>query len=299
MIADGEPFAVVVPTRNRAAQLQRLLDSLSGQTYTDYDVVIVDQSDVVDPALERRVAEHDHLHLVHDHGRGASRARNVGWRHVGADWVAYLDDDCIPEPDWAATLATELASDPEADMIMGDVSARHSPGGDYLPVAVFPVTEPQLLSGRFIRPWRVSYSVAVAIRSSALERLEGWDERFGPGSQDYPASDDMDLNYRLMRSGGSAYLTPRLRASHDQWRTSSELVDLYGGYSRAWGGLVAKLLRTRDPLGALFLASGRIRGIGKGFISAMTSRSRFRFRLTLAELGGFARGLGKGLGQRW
>jgi GT2 family glycosyltransferase len=299
VIAEGEPFAVVIPTRNRPAQLHRLLDSLSEQTRSDHHVVIVDQSDEVDSALSERVDESDRLHLVHDDGRGASRARNVGWRMVGAEWIAYLDDDCIPEPGWAAALHAELGAHPAADLIMGDVTANNAPDTDYLPVAVFPVSEPQVLTGRFIRPWRVSYSVAVAIRRSALDRIGGWDERFGPGARDYPASDDMDLSYRLLRSGGTAYLTPRLRASHDQWRTSDQLLELYGGYSRAWGGLVVKQLRSRDPLGAAIFVAGRLRGIARLVLGAARARSRFRLRLAGAELRGFAAGLAKGLRQTW
>ncbi len=299
MIADGEPFAVVVPTRNRPAQLHRLLDSLSHQTRTDYHVVVVDQSDSVAADLKERVAKNERLHLVEDQGRGASRARNVGCRSVGADWVAYLDDDCVPEPDWAEALAAAISSEPAAEMIMGDIGARDAPAGDYMPVAVFPVTHPHLVSGRFTRPWRVGYSAAMAIRRSALERLGGWDERFGPGAADFPASDDMDLNYRLMRAGGSAYLTPRLRAFHDQWRTSDDLLDLYGGYSRAWGGLVMKQLRTGDPLGAALCAAGRLRGIGRLLVGAVAERSRLRLRLAMAELAGFATGLARAFGQAW
>ena len=299
MIADGEPFAVVVPTRNRPAQLHRLLDSLARQTHTGYHVVVVDQSDRDDPDLSRRAAQDEHLHLLQDQGRGASRARNLGWRAVGADWVAYLDDDCIPEPDWAAALAEEISSDPDAEMIMGDVAARAAPADDYMPVAVFPVPSPKIVSGRFTRPWRVGYSVAMAIRRSALERLHGWDERFGPGAPDFPASDDMDLNYRLMRSGGAVYLTPRLRAFHDQWRTSDELLDLYGGYSRAWGGLVMKQLRTGDPVGAALCAAGRLRGIGRLLVGAVAERSRLRLRLAVAEFTGFADGLKRAFGLTW
>ena len=299
MIARGEPFAVVVPTRNRAAQLDRLLDSLAQQTQKDFDVVVVDQSDEPDASLARRAEDEPRLHVLRDDGRGASRARNVGWRAVGSDWIAYLDDDCIPEADWVAALRAELASEPAAQLITGDVGAHNAPGGDYLPVAVFPVSEERILKGRLVRPWRVGYSLAMAIRRATLAELGGWDERFGPGVPEYPASDDMDLNYRLLRSGGAAYLTPRLRASHDQWRTSEELVRLYSGYSRAWGGLVAKLVRTGDPIGALLLTGGRVRGLVRRFGSAVTGRSRFRLRFAAAETRGFLTGLARGLRQSW
>jgi glycosyltransferase involved in cell wall biosynthesis len=298
MIAEGELFAVVVPTRNRGGLIGGLLNALDRQTDRDFHVVVVDQSDVLDPALERRAAASDRFHVISDSGKGASRARNVGLRSVGASWIAYVDDDCVPEPEWAERLRAELLSHPEADAVFGEITADQPPGGDYQPVARFPVSEARLLRGRFTRPWRVGYSVSMAIRRSTIEELGGWDERFGPGTS-FPASDDMDLNLRLMRAGGSAYLTPRLRVAHEQWRTGQEVLDLYGGYCHAWGGLAAKQLRTGDPLGAMLLSAGRIRGIWKLVLGAVRSRSRYHLTLALTELKGFVRGLAAGLRRSW
>jgi GT2 family glycosyltransferase len=298
-IADGEEFAVVVPTRDRGPQLHRLLDELAAQTDRDFDVVVVDQSDRADPYLESGGRGNGRFHLIRDSGSGATRARNIGMRSVGSDWIAYLDDDCLPERDWAAQLRAALTTHPEAEMVVGDIGASEAPSADCYPVAVFPVTEQTLVHGRWSRPWRVGYSACVAIRRAALERLGGWDERFGPGSGDFPASDDMDLNYRFTRSGGTVYLTPHVRARHEQWRTPEELLSLYRGYSRAWGGLVMKQLRTGDPLGAVLIAAGRIKGILGVALSAVRDRSGFGLRLALWELRGFARGLALGSRRSW
>ena len=297
MIADGQLLAVALATRNRPAAIKNVLDALERQQES-FEVVIVDQSDPVDAELEARVSASPSLHLIQDDGAGLARARNLGWRSVGATWIAFLDDDTPPEPDWARSLREELEARPDVDMVSGTVTLVGSVDGDYPGLGAFIVERPEVVSGRWTRPWRVAGGIST-IRRSAIERLGGWDERFGAGSADFPGSEDMDFNYRLTRSGGSVYLTPRVRVGHDQWRAGHEVLDVYAAYNRAWGGLIVKQLRTGDPLGAAMLAAGRLRGILRIVKSAIESRSSSRLGLARAELRGFLRGVRTGLRRSW
>jgi GT2 family glycosyltransferase len=297
VIAEGDLFAVALATRNRPAAIMGLLDTLERQRGS-FEVVIVDQSDPPDTELEARVSASPRLHLVRDEGVGLARARNVGWRSIGATWIAFLDDDTPPDPDWAERLREELEADPDADMVSGTVALRGAADGDYGGLGAFVVEEPQVVSGRWTRPWRVAGGIAT-IRRSTIERLGGWDERFGAGSPDFPASEDMDFNYRLTRSGGSVYLTPRVRVGHEQWRAGHQVLEVYAAYNRAWGGMVVKQLRTGDPLGAALLTAGRLRGIWKIVKSAARSRSSARLGLARAELAGFLRGARTALRRSW
>jgi glycosyltransferase involved in cell wall biosynthesis len=38
--------------------------------------------------------------VICDSGRGAARARNMGWRRAHAVWIVFVDDDCVPQPGW-------------------------------------------------------------------------------------------------------------------------------------------------------------------------------------------------------
>lgn len=289
MLAAGDLFAVVVATRNRPAAVMRLLDALDRQSDRDFQVAIVDQSDSSDADVEQRVAGSERLHLIRDQGRGTARARNLGWRGVGSTWVAFLDDDTPPEPDWAENLRTELAAHPDVDMVSGPVAAERAENDGLPALGGFAVEEPQVLAGRYVRPWRVAGGIST-VRRATIERVGGWDERLGPGAPEFLACEDMDFNYRLTRSGGQVYLTPHVRVSHEQWRTGGEVIDLYAAYNRAWGGVVTKYLKTGDPVGAARLAAGRLRGIWR------VRRSR---QLARAELGGFVRGAMRGLRYSW
>jgi GT2 family glycosyltransferase len=297
-LTSSPPFAVVVCTRNRPGLLAQTLDALGAQSRPDFPIVVVDQSDSADPALELRATSDRRVTVVPDGGRGLSRARNIGSRRTDSDWVVFVDDDCVPEPEWAERLAEALVAHPEAEIVSGHVEGTAS-DGDYVPVSAFPIARPSLRRGRFRHPGHIGFGVCMAVRRSAIERLGGWDERLGPGQAEFPAADDMDFNYRLLRSGGVAYLTPAVRARHEQWRSPADLETLYRGYLRAWAGFAMKHLRSGDPLGGLWLWTIGVVDFLDMLESALRRRSRRRLRLAAAKLRGLVEGTLRGLRARW
>src|ERR687884_245642 len=50
------------------------------------------------------------VRVVRTGGRGPAAARNLGWRTARTEWVAFLDDDVVPDPDWYERLAHDLAA---------------------------------------------------------------------------------------------------------------------------------------------------------------------------------------------
>ena len=109
----------------------------------------------------------------------------------------------------------------------------------------------------------------------------------------------MDFAYRLLRSGGVALLTPRVRAVHEQWRTPDEVVALQRGYLRAWAGFAIKHLRSGDVAGGLWLWAWGVIDVLDMAKSAAGRRSRLRARLVGAKARGFAEGTVTGLRTRW
>jgi glycosyltransferase involved in cell wall biosynthesis len=99
-------IAVVVPTFNRPEGIIALLHALAGQTLAPerFEVIVVDDCSSDDTvarltalcgALPYRLTV---LQTPRNAGPGA--ARNVGWRAAAAALLAFLDDDCRPEPGW-------------------------------------------------------------------------------------------------------------------------------------------------------------------------------------------------------
>jgi GT2 family glycosyltransferase len=291
-------FTVVLCTRDRAAVLLETLDALAAQDDRGFKTVVIDQSDTVDPAVERAVAR-EGWRLVHDEGRGVARARNLGWRSAETDWVVFLDDDVLPEPAWAGGMARAMAAHPDAAVIMGDTPAMGVPPGDYPIVSAFPVEREEVRRGRWLRPWLIGFTLNQAFRRTALERMGGFDERLGAGAPRFPSSADMDLNYRLLRSGEHAFLTPAARAHHNQWRDLDALGPHYERYMRGWSGFAMKQVRTGDVLGGLWLWSLGLHDFARMLASALRRRSLLRLRIAAAKARGLVVGTATGVAERW
>ena len=92
-------FSVVVPTYNRPQNLVALLDALAQQTFPDFEVVVVDQSDPPVQVPQKFLSKLS-INLIHSQERGPALARNKGIRAARGEIVAFTDDDCVPRPDW-------------------------------------------------------------------------------------------------------------------------------------------------------------------------------------------------------
>lgn len=119
---DPPRVSVVIPTFNRRAVLQRCLAALARQTYSNLDVIVVDDASTDDTtamlavhgdSLRRPADGERHPRpaltvLRNDRNLGANASRNRGIRAASGEIVAFLDSDCIAEPDWAARLVDAM-----------------------------------------------------------------------------------------------------------------------------------------------------------------------------------------------
>ena len=108
--------SVVIPTCNRRAILERCLEALASQTHPSYEVIVVDDcsDDDTPELLTEFAAGHPPLRFrpLRNHSHlGANPSRNRGIRAAAGDFVAFLDSDCIAEPDWLERLTDGFADD--------------------------------------------------------------------------------------------------------------------------------------------------------------------------------------------
>lgn len=94
--------SVVICSLNGAAGVDRCLSALAAQKDVDLEVIVVDDGSTDDTSAAAR--RHGVTVLRHKVNRGLSAARNTGIRAATAPIVAFLDDDCDPEPEWAREL---------------------------------------------------------------------------------------------------------------------------------------------------------------------------------------------------
>lgn len=86
--------SVIIPTYNRAELLPRAVDSVLAQTFTNYEIIIVD--DCSPDNTQAIISEFDDSRirsLRHERNQGASAARNTGIEYARGEYIAFLDDD--------------------------------------------------------------------------------------------------------------------------------------------------------------------------------------------------------------
>ena len=288
-------FTVVICTRDRPDQLAASLAALQAQTDRRFDILVVDQSAAADRSLD----DSRDLRVVRDPGRGLSRARNLALAATDKEWIAFIDDDCLVDRTWAAEVNASIARHPEVDFITGHVDEGDAPAEDHVGAAARPIQSERTLRGRWTGPEELGYGVMMVVRRATAQRLGGWDERLGAGTAPFPAGEDMDFAFRLLRAGGAALATPSVRGCHQQWRSPAETVRLYRGYARSDAAFAIKHLRTGDVLGGLWIWTRSVREMLRVFVSSARHRSPLRLRIAAVRFVGLAEGSISALRLRW
>lgn len=127
MTLKSEPsplVSVILPTHNRPDLLNEALQSLTDQTFSDWEAIVVDDASVtaVDGAtLCRQFGPRLNLHR-HAVCLGGAAAKNTGIRSAIAPIVAFLDDDDLYAPQFLARAAGVLSRHPDLDGVFMNVS---------------------------------------------------------------------------------------------------------------------------------------------------------------------------------
>jgi len=86
--------SVIIPTYNRERLVGRAIESVLGQTYDDFEVIVVDDASSDGTEAILRVYDDPRLrYLRHETNRGGGAARNTGIAVTGGRCTAVLDDD--------------------------------------------------------------------------------------------------------------------------------------------------------------------------------------------------------------
>lgn len=105
-------FSVVVPTRNRPAQLARCLLSLARLNYPRerYEVVVVDDGGNTDTkSVVGRIEQELRTTCLRVPQGGPAAARNAGVAASSGELLAFTDDDCAADPEWLRRLAARFS----------------------------------------------------------------------------------------------------------------------------------------------------------------------------------------------
>jgi glycosyltransferase involved in cell wall biosynthesis len=185
MIGPGELVSVVLPTHGRAHLLPRAAGSVLAQTYTDLELLIVDDASTDDTAkaVERLADPRVRYHRL-ERRSGAPAARNVGLKMAVGRFVAFQDSDDEWHAEKLAFQVPRLATLPERTALTYTAMTRITPHGT---VRIPRVDEVRALSGdlraSLVHGNFISTQTILA-RTDTLRAIGGFDEGM-PRLQDW------------------------------------------------------------------------------------------------------------------
>ncbi|MGB2875424.1 MAG: glycosyltransferase [Gaiellaceae bacterium] len=141
---------------------------------------------------------------------GLSRARNRGLEHARAAIVAFVDEDEVVDPRWAAGVVTTFEREPVPDAAFGPVAPLDERG---LPYCHYEGGEHRLFEGGSTPPWVVGTGGNMAFRRDVLVAAGGFDLRFGIGAPARSA-EESDVVIRLLRAGRRIAWSPEMPVYH-------------------------------------------------------------------------------------
>ncbi|MBU1710567.1 MAG: glycosyltransferase, partial [Proteobacteria bacterium] len=84
--------SIIIPTYNRSAFLQEAIDSVLAQSYSPYEIIVVDDGSA-DDTPEVVKAYESKVRYIRRENSGPAAARNTGIKAARSDYIAFLDDD--------------------------------------------------------------------------------------------------------------------------------------------------------------------------------------------------------------
>jgi cellulose synthase/poly-beta-1,6-N-acetylglucosamine synthase-like glycosyltransferase len=195
--------SVIVPVRDGESTIADCLDSILA---TDYpadrrEILVVDNGSTDGTAA---LIQTRPVRYLREQKRGVSNARNRGIAESSGEILAFVDADCLVEPQWLTELVRPF-QDPEVGSVAGDL--EHAP----------PTTAAERQAARMLGNWQrfaFTSNPAYPITANAAYRRDVL-ERIGPFDPHMTRAQDVELGLRFQeRSGLRLAYAERATARH-------------------------------------------------------------------------------------
>lgn len=303
-MAPSPALSVVLCTHARPGYLAACLAGLARQhpVPAGIETIVVDSASPPEAAAEiRRLAGSHGTRLVRCDRPGLSLARNAGLAEARGDWVAYLDDDAVPDADWAGALLAAIARAPACTAVIGGriVPGWEAPLPAWWPeeaVGVLTVIEHPgegLVGGPDLPPWVEPYGANIAIARGPLRGIGGFPLDLGRMGDRLISGEEQFVVRRLAALGHAAYYAGSVTVVHS---IQAARLDRAWLLSRLyWQGVSEAILARRLGLcGEMLAKAARLAAKlllrAPGFLAGTETKAGVRRRGELLFAAGYLRG---------
>ncbi|HEX6034337.1 MAG TPA: glycosyltransferase family 2 protein [Anaerolineales bacterium] len=229
--------SIIIVYWNSAEHLPRCLDCLARQSFQNFEVILIDNGSF-DKAVNELGQKYDSLDLRVEHletNLGFAKANNIGARLARGSWLALLNSDAFPEPDWLEQMLQAADRCPEfsffssrqiqfkrPDILDGSGDEYHISG---LAWRRF-YNHPANMYGRDEEEVFSACAAAAVYNRNDFLQVGGFDESY------FSYFEDVDLSFRLRLAGGRCLYVPQAVVYHVGSASSGKTSDfvIYHGH---------------------------------------------------------------------
>ena len=184
--------------------LAEAIDSVLGQTFADFEFLIVDDGSIDGSAamLEAYAARDDRVHVISQANQGLTRSLNTALALAKGEFIARFDADDVSLPDRFQRQVTALRLDPDM-VLLGTEVELITHDGLRLGIRRHAGEHDEIRRRLLLGDGGALTHPVVMMRRSAVEAVGGYDESF-------PVGQDLDLFLRLTEVGKAANLAETL-----------------------------------------------------------------------------------------
>lgn len=261
-------ISVVIPHLNQPDFLTRCLASLAAGSRQPNEVFVVDNGSAEMPTDVCAAAG---VTLLREETPGPGPARNLGVAHATGDVLAFIDADCLADPEWLAAAARQMA-DPTAQVLGGDVRIAYRDPAQLTPLEAYESIYAYRMD-RYIAREGFTGTGNLVIRRDVLEAV-------GPFAG-LSVAEDRDWGQRATAGGYTIRYVADMKVYHPAREKFSELKQKWDrhmahDFTRAKtqkGGRIKWAVKTAamglSPLAELprIVMSDRISGLRSGLLA--------------------------------
>ena len=262
--------SVIIPCRNEAKTIDRVLEALDGQTFgrDRMEVIVADGRSEDDSRARVEGFARDHpalaVTVVDNPGLTAPAGLNQAWRAAQGEFVLRVDGHAVPRPDYVERCVS-LLKRTGCDGVGGAWDVIPGASGAIAAAIAVAAGHPLGAGGTRYRLGGPAGEVDTvpfgAYRRSTIERLGGFNEAV-------PVNEDYEFNYRLRQTGGRLLFSPDIRSMYTARATLAALAQQYFRYGVQKTVMLSfhpAALRPRQAAPALWVATLLALAVGAFF----------------------------------
>jgi len=221
--------SVIIPTYNRAEYVTHAIDSVLAQTYTDYEIIVVDDGSA-DNTKDVLLPYMDRIRYIYQENAGLSAARNTGIKAAKGDWIAFLDSDDEWLPGKLAVQMRAVERHPQlvAHLINVNLTKYNDPYPNSFLHCNFPFEENEgIIENPFIPHFKyrtIAMPVAIMCLKECAIKAGLFDESF-------VCNADYDFMCRLALQGSWGYCWDELVVAYRRCEKTVSLSSLKKDYT--------------------------------------------------------------------